>query len=229
MRRPPILPRPRVPAPVTPLLEACQLEASRDDRVLFSGLDFRLEPGHMLQITGRNGVGKTTLLNMVAGLCRPAEGQVRWCGAPVEQDYASYLGCLSFLGHLGGLKLALSPLENLRFFCRLRAVPVADTGLLAALRKVGLYGYEDVPAGRLSAGQKRRAALARLFVEGTPLWILDEPFTAIDKAGVAELEGWLGEHVAEGGMILLTTHHEFSPRFPVRSLDVAAFRPRRPA
>ena len=218
-----------MPEPVHRLLEARQLEASRDDRVLFTGLDFRLEPGHMLQITGRNGVGKTTLLNMVAGLSRPASGQVLWQGQPVEQDYAAYLGSLSFIGHLGGLKPGLSPLENLRFLCRLRGLPVVEAVLWAALKKVGLYGYEEVLVGRLSAGQKRRAALARLFVEGTPLWILDEPFTAIDRGGVGELEGWLGEHLAGGGMILLTTHHEFTPQFPLHSLDVAAYRPGRAA
>jgi heme exporter protein A len=218
-----------VPQPVPHLLEARQLEASRDDRVLFTGLDFRLAPGTMLQVTGRNGVGKTTLLNLVAGLSRPAGGEVLWGGQPVAQDYAGYLGSLSFLGHLGGLKLALTPLENLHFLCRLRGLEVPAATLWAALKKVGLYGYEEVAVGRLSAGQKRRAALARLFVEGTPLWILDEPFTAIDKGGVDELETWLGGHLATGGMILLTTHHEFTPQFPLQRLDVATFRPRRSA
>lgn len=211
------------------MLEARQLEASRDDRVLFRGLGFQLEAGAMLQVAGRNGVGKTTLLNMVAGLSRPAAGEVLWQGQPVQDDPATFRRQLSFIGHLGGLKLGFSPLENLRFLCRLRGGAAAEPLLWAALKQVGLYGYEEVAVGRLSAGQKRRAALARLFVEGARLWVLDEPFTAIDKAGVAELEGWLGGHLATGGMILLTTHHEFTPSFPLQTLDVAAFRPRRVA
>lgn len=211
------------------MLEARQLEATRDDRVLFTALDFRLEPGGILQIAGPNGAGKTTLLCLVAGLVGASHGDVLWQGRPVNDDPAAFRAGFSFLGHLGGLKLALSPVENLRFLIRLRGAAVTDAALWAALKKVGLYGYEDVPLARLSAGQKRRASLARLFVEGAPLWILDEPFTAIDRKGVEELEGWLGEHIAGGGMVLLTTHHEFAPDFHVQRLDVASFRPRRSA
>lgn len=211
------------------VLEARQLEATRDDRVLFTALDFTLAPGGIIQVAGPNGAGKTTLLNLVAGLVSPSAGQVLWRGVPVENDPSAFRASLSFLGHLGGLKLALSPLENLSFLCSLRGLTIAEDRLWAALKKVGLYGYEDVPMARLSAGQKRRVGLARLIVEQAPLWILDEPFTAIDRGGVQELEGWLGEHVAGGGMVLLTTHHEFAPDFPVQRLDVAAFRPRRAA
>ncbi|MDQ8036960.1 MAG: ATP-binding cassette domain-containing protein, partial [Pedobacter sp.] len=123
------------------------------------------------------------------------------------------------------LKLMLTARENLYFLAGLRGLQPEAEVLLAALDKVGLYGYEDVPLARMSAGQKRRVGLARLFVEKCPLWILDEPFTAIDKQGVAELEGWLHEHASAGGMVLLTTHHEFAAGFPVQRLDVADFRP----
>jgi len=207
------------------VLEVRHLEASRDDRVLFTALEFRLEPGRILQVAGRNGIGKTTLLNIVAGLAGAAAGEVLWQGEPVRGNESAYRSALSYIGHQAGLKQALSPLENLRFLCQLRSARVTDAGLRAILKKVGLYGYEDVPLGRLSAGQCRRAGLARLFAEGSRLWILDEPFTAIDRSGVAELESWLGEHLAGGGMVLLTTHHAFAPGFPLQTLDVAAFRP----
>lgn len=208
------------------MLEARQLAVSRDDRLLFSGLDFRLPAGQVLQVAGPNGVGKTTLLNLVAGLAAPEAGEIRWQDRPVDEQPAAFRSSFTWLGHHGGLKLMLTPRENLRWLARLRGLPAGDAAIEASLDKVGLYGYEDVPVARLSAGQKRRAGLARLFVEARPLWILDEPFTAIDRQGVAELEGWLGAHAAAGGLVLLTTHHEFAPGFPVQRLDVADFRPR---
>lgn len=207
------------------VLDAHQLQASRDDRILFAGLGFRLSPGQVMQVAGPNGAGKTTLLNGIAGLFPLEAGQLRWQGRDVADDPRAFRRDFTWLGHQAGLKLMLTPLENLDWLSRLRG-EVAGRGVMeAALDKVGLYGYEDVPLARLSAGQKRRVGLARLFVEGRPLWILDEPFTAIDRQGVAELEGWLQEHAAAGGMVLLTTHHEFAAGFPLQRLDVSDFRP----
>jgi len=211
------------------VLDARLLQASRDDRVLFSGLDFRLAPGQVLQVAGPNGAGKTTLLQGIAGLFPLEAGSLTWKGVPVADDPDAFRSDLIWLGHHPGLKLMLSPRENLAWLSRLRGLSPTMEAMDAALDKVGLYGYEEVPLARLSAGQKRRVALARLFVEGRPLWILDEPFTAIDRQGVVELEGWLRDHAASGGMILLTTHHAFAPAFPVERLDVAAFRPIREA
>lgn len=193
--------------------------------MLFSGLDFDLAAGQVLQVAGPNGVGKTTLLSIVAGLCPAEAGELAWQGRPVAEDVSAFRAAFSWLGHQSGLKLMLSPRENLDWLLRLRGMAPAAAAVEAALARVGLEGYEDVPVARLSAGQKRRVALARLFLEGRPLWILDEPFTAIDRAGVAELEAWLAAHAAAGGMVLLTTHHEFAPGFPVTRLDVADFRP----
>lgn len=208
-----------------PVLEARQLAVSRDDRLLFRGLDFTLAPGQVLQLAGPNGVGKTTLLSIVAGLCPAEAGALLWQGMPVADDPAAFRTAFTWLGHQPGLKLMLTARENLAWLLRLRGLPVDAGAIEAALARVDLQGYEDVAVARLSAGQKRRVALARLFIEGCPLWILDEPFTAIDRAGVAELEGWLRAHVQAGGMVLLTTHHEFAADFPVTRLNVADFRP----
>jgi heme exporter protein A len=209
------------------VLDVRQLQAIRDDRVLFAGLDFRLAPGQVLQVAGPNGAGKTTLLSLVAGLCPAETGDILWNGRAVADDPVAFRAAFSWLGHQPGVKLMLSPRENLLWLARLHGLAPSREAVATALDRVGLYGYEDVPLARLSAGQKRRAGLARLFVEQRPLWILDEPFTAIDRQGVAELEGWLGGHAAAGGMVLLTTHHEFAPGFPVARLDVTAFRPPR--
>lgn len=207
------------------MLDARQLAALRDDRLLFAGLDFTLAPGQVLQIAGPNGVGKTTLLSMVAGLAALEAGSLSWQGRPVLDDPAAFRRDFLWLGHQPGLKLMLTARENLQFLAGLRGLSPAAAVLEQALERVGLRGYEDVLLARMSAGQKRRVGLARLFVETCALWILDEPFTAIDRQGVAELEGWLQAHAAAGGMVLLTTHHEFAPGFPVTRLNVADFRP----
>ena len=208
------------------MLSVSHLHAVRDDRPLFERVSFTLTPGKILQVAGPNGAGKTTLLNLIVGLTRPEGGEVRWRDSPVSDDPARFRRECSYLGHLLGLKLLLSPLENLQWLCSLRGQTPVTPELMKALKKVGLEGYEDTPVGQLSAGQKRRVALARLFVEKTPLWVLDEPFTAIDHAGVERLEGWLADHARAGGMILMTTHHRFPEGFPVERLELDRFRSR---
>lgn len=207
------------------MLEVRQLQAIRDDRTLFTGLNFCVHPGEVLQIAGPNGAGKTTLLNMVAGLATREAGDIFWMGQPIENDPALFASQRLWLGHLSGLKLMLTARENLQWLAQLAGIALSEASLLTALAQVGLYGYEDVPLNRMSAGQKRRVGLARLFAENRPLWVLDEPFTAIDRQGVHELEGWLGDHAKAGGMVLLTTHHEFAPSFVVNRLDVTDYRP----
>jgi len=192
-------------APVSVRLEAIDLECERQDRVLFSGLSFALEAGGVLQLEGQNGSGKTTLLRVLCGLSPPAAGEVRWCGRPIGEVRAEYAAELAYVGHAPGVKDDLTPLENLR---AAQALLGAVPGLPPeeALERLGLAGYEDVLCRRLSAGQRRRVALARLLVARSRLWILDEPFTALDRSGIRDIERMIEHHTAAGGMVVLSTH-----------------------
>lgn len=204
----------------TLVLELQDLEAWRDDRCLFRALSCTLRPGEVLRVAGANGAGKTTLLQIVAGLAPLQAGSLRWRDLARDDDEQAFRRELLFLGHLPGLKAMLTVAENLRFLAALRGQPLSDDRLVSALARVRLAGYDDSPVAQLSAGQKRRVALARLFTEDAPLWLLDEPFTAIDREGVAELEGWLADHAEAGGLVLLTTHHDLRLRCPLRQLDI---------
>ncbi len=200
-------------------LDLKALAFERDDRMLFSDVSVSLKPGDILQVEGPNGCGKTTLLRIITTALSPSAGQLLWQGQNISQVRQDYLHNLLFLGHLPGLKQALSPEENLIWWRRLNQSQVEYCNS-EALARIGLRGYEDVPCSNLSAGQQRRAALARLLVTKAPLWVLDEPFTAIDKQGVSELESLLTEHSARGGMIILSTHQDLGipgiKRLPLR-------------
>lgn len=187
-------------------LQTIGLECIRSDRLLFSGLNLSLRPGNVLQIEGPNGSGKTSLLRILCGLTQPAQGEVHWDGRNVRQIWQEYMSEVTYLGHAPGIKLDLSPYENLRI-ARGLGVPKAGVSIDDALAKVNLLGFEDVPARALSAGQKRRVALARLIAMDNALWVLDEPFTALDVKGVKLVEQLLAEHLAQGGMAAMTTHH----------------------
>lgn len=191
------------------LLDAIELTCERDDRVLFSGLNLSVRAGEVWQIEGANGAGKTTLLRILAGLLPPLEGRLLWRGRSLAEVAPEFAASLVYLGHRTGIKANLSPLENLRVWCGLRG-SVDESRLRQALAIVRLRGYETVPCHQLSAGQQRRAALARLHVGNFPLWILDEAFTAIDRQGVQELERLIADHAATGGAVVLTTHHVLS-------------------
>jgi heme exporter protein A len=198
------------------LLDATDLAAERDGRCLFSALSLQLGSGDVLRVEGANGTGKTTLLRILAGLDQDFSGRIAWPVAAAAQR--PWREDVLYLGHLPGVKGALSAAENLEWLAALRgrkpAVAVAD-----ALQRIGLAGYEDVPVASLSAGQKRRVALARLFLEAAPVWILDEPFTAIDRQGVGELEAALAAHARDGGCVIVTTHHALA--IPARSLALS--------
>ncbi|MDZ7754284.1 MAG: cytochrome c biogenesis heme-transporting ATPase CcmA [Gammaproteobacteria bacterium] len=188
------------------LLAARDLACERDDRLLFSGLDFQLAAREILQVEGRNGSGKTSLLRIICGLALASAGGIYWRNQPVERVRPDYLSQINYLGHHAGVKAELTPLENLRFAQAL-ATPRGDVDLYGVLDRLSLRGFEDVPCRMLSAGQNRRVGLARLLVSDALLWVLDEPFTALDRRGIADVEAILLEHVRSGGIVVLTTHH----------------------
>ncbi len=198
-------------------LSAHDLSCIRDDRLLFKDLNLSLQPGDLLQIEGHNGSGKTSLLRILCGLLLPESGEVRWNGENIETVRSDYYAELNYVGHLHGVKGELTPLENLRVAQAFSAKP-KTLDLSAVLAQIGLRGFEDVPARTLSAGQRRRVALARLLLSETRLWILDEPFTSLDKTGIEVIETLLHAHAAQGGIAVLTSHH------PVRSEQLQRLR-----
>lgn len=181
------------------LLQIHNLSCVREDRTLFEHLSFAVAPGDLVQIEGPNGVGKTSLLRLLTGLSQPFAGEVCWNGENIRHCRDEYHANLLYLGHQPGVKAALTPLENLAFYQKLHHAADTSVDLWRVLAQVGLAGFEDNPTGQLSAGQQRRVALARLWLSDQPaLWILDEPFTAIDKQGVKVLERLFLTHAERG-------------------------------
>jgi len=190
------------------MLSTSDLSCVRGDRRLFSGLGFELEPGGRLHIGGENGAGKTSLLRILCGLSPPDAGEIRWQGEPVGSLGDEYRKAVLYLGHHNALKEELTALENLQTSAALAGVCVGDAQGMTILRRVGLAGREELPVRFLSQGQKRRVALARLLWSQAPLWVLDEPFVALDAAAVGWLAQIIGDHVAGGGMAILTSHQD---------------------
>ena len=188
----------------TVLLQVVDLSCIRDDRVLFEGLSFELSAGQVLLLEGKNGSGKTSLLRILCGFREADAGQVKWCGDAIND--ADYYVDMAYVGHLDGVKKELTVLENLRVSLALGQA--GQYSIQKALAKVHLDDFDDALVQTLSAGQKRRLSLARLLITKNRLWILDEPFTSLDKAGIALIEALMIEHCANGGMIVLTSHHD---------------------
>ncbi|MFQ3323333.1 MAG: heme exporter protein A [Pseudomonadales bacterium] len=201
------------------LISVENLCAERDGRVLFSDLDFSVEAGQVIQVTGANGAGKTTLLRMLCGLLPATVGEIYWCGKPFAAQHYEFSREVLFLGHVPGFKAGLSPRENLQWYFALRQ-NIATSDIDNALAQVGLRGYEDTVCFQLSAGQQRRVALARLLISSARLWVLDEPFTAIDKQGVAELEAIISDHANGGGSVILTSHQDLSANAKVSQINL---------
>ena len=189
------------------MLEAVDLECVRGDRPLFSHLSFSLKPGELLHVTGANGSGKTTLLRTLCGLTRAHAGEVRWNGSAIDKLGDDYHAQLAYVGHANGIQGDLTPVENLRVASSLGGD--ADKSRIGTtLERLGLAAYHHFPSKILSQGQKRRLALARLVVEHKPLWILDEPLSGLDVDSVSLMTTILMEHLAEGGLIVITSHQD---------------------
>ncbi len=187
-------------------LSARELTCVRGERRLFAGLDLEIGAGEWLHVRGENGVGKTSLLRMLAGLARPEAGQVLWRGIPIREAAEEYHRRLFYLGHHDAVKEELTALENLELAAALDGAQLPAGEARAALERFGLKGREDLPVRCLSAGQKRRVLLARLATRKAELWLLDEPYTALDANAVGVLSALAGEHLAAGGMAVITSH-----------------------
>jgi heme exporter protein A len=184
-------------------LSAEKLACARGDKRLFDSLSFRVRAGQALAVEGANGAGKTSLLRMIAGFLAPVAGRIVLKTAERESDDAEERGkSVGWLGHQDGLKPQLTVREQLDFFVRL----YRSTADAAVLEQVGLARQADLPCRYLSAGQKRRLALARLLVSKRPLWLLDEPFAALDTSGQALVAHLMVRHCGEGGIIIAATH-----------------------
>ena len=190
------------------LITAKQLTCIREERILFEDLSFNINAGDIVQIEGPNGAGKTSLLRILAGLSIPYEGEVLFNQQPITNIKDLFHHNLLYLGHLAGVKGEMTAQENLDFNLALSGLSTHQSE--ETLAQVALLGFEDALASHLSAGQHRRIALAKLWQSKAPIWILDEPFTAIDKRGVQKLEQLFVEHAKQGGCVILTTHQDLS-------------------
>ena len=186
-------------------LEVVDVECIRGDRRLFSGFGLSLQAGQMQRIEGANGTGKTSLLRIICGLSLPESGEILWQGQPIGRQRTDYYRNLAYIGHTHGIKLELTPLENLRTHAAL-SISQPRVSFEEALQCVGLYPFRNYPCRTLSAGQHRRVAIARLVLSKARLWVLDEPVTSIDQEGVQNIESLFESHTANGGMIVLTSH-----------------------
>ena len=202
------------------LISGNNLTCIREDRILFEDLSFDINAGDIIQIEGRNGAGKTSLLRILAGLSQPYGGTVQFQGNNIKHCREEFYSQLTFIGHQPGIKGEMSAQENLEFYLSLHNQDKSQAE--NTLEKVNLLAFEDSLASHLSAGQHRRIALARLWQNKTPIWILDEPFTAIDKQGVKNLETLFVEHAERGGCIILTSHQDLMiTSKPVKKIQLA--------
>jgi len=197
------------------MLEAVNLGCIRGDRRLFKSLNFSIQPSELIELRGANGSGKTSLLRILCGLAGPAEGEVRWNGKNIRSLGEEYSGAVSYLAHQNGVKDELSAIENLRIACGVSGNGLSKADAQTVLEQVGLSRQQNLPARSLSAGQKRRVALARLLRSSATLWLLDEVLTSLDDKAIKISRQFIGDHLRKGGLAIIATHQE---------LDLAAER-----
>lgn len=206
------------------MLQAVGLACLKGDRLLFRDLSLALEQGAILRVAGANGCGKSSLLRILCGLSSPESGQVLWQGKPIRKQRDIYHGQLLYLGHAPGLNERLNPKENLQFSCASAGDTVSAHDIEQALTNIGLAAQADLALNVLSQGQRKRVGLARLFLaRQRSLWILDEPFSALDSQAVAKLSEHIESHCAAGGMVILTTHQEVPFTRAIQQLDIGGY------
>lgn len=194
------------PASAAAALEARDISCVRGERALFSDLHLQVSAGQCLHIRGENGVGKTSLLRLLTGLASPESGEVLWNSHSIKKEASEYRSKLLFLGHRDALKEDLSAIENLRMYSAIDGIALVEQDAFSALWRFGLRGREDLPVNCLSAGQKKRVLMARMVIRRAQVWILDEPFNALDSHAVQELQGLIAEHLEGNGLVVLTSH-----------------------
>ncbi len=203
-------------------LTADNLVGVRGERLLFEKLSFKLTNGTVLYLQGANGSGKTTLLRTICGLSKPYDGSINWCGENINTLAEDYSKHVLYIGHLPGIKEDLTALENLQFSLTLSGLNISEHNATEVLKMLGLAKGLNLPTRMLSQGQKRRVALARLWLQDLPLWILDEPFTALDTHATQLLKQKIETFANAGGIVVMTTHQEVDmnvPKFQQLRLD----------
>ncbi|HQN65641.1 MAG TPA: cytochrome c biogenesis heme-transporting ATPase CcmA [Methylophilus sp.] len=195
-------------------LVADNLSIARGDRLLFKYLSFSLDNGSVLHLEGQNGSGKTSLLRTICGLSKPLEGTISWCGDSTDVLAEDFFQQLLYIGHLPGIKEELSAIENLEFSLTLAGLKSEQASIRNVLEELGLKRCMDLPSRYLSQGQKKRVALARLWLQTSPLWVLDEPFTALDVSAVDMLKQRVEDFASQGGIVIMTTHQALQMQVP---------------
>jgi heme exporter protein A len=190
------------------MLSVQDLSCIRGQKQLFQSLSFDLNAGQWIYLKGENGTGKTSLLRILATLTQPQDGQILWNGASIQEELAIYREQLFYVSHYQALKDELTPLENLAFLLGLFGLKISEHNVMQTIWQLGLYGCEHLPVRYLSAGQKRRVVLAGLLLRKSTLWLLDEPFNALDVSAVQYLTDLIRGHLVGGGMAILTSHQE---------------------
>jgi heme exporter protein A len=203
------------------VLTAVDLSCERDERELFTHLGFSVSAGEVIHVQGANGSGKTTLLRILCGLNADYTGTILWQGRDRREVHEEFCAGVFYLGHSPAINKTLTPLQNLRWYCASRGF-ADDAAIERSLATLGLAGYAGIPCYQMSAGQQRRVSLARLQLSPASLWVLDEPFTALDRKGVAELEQRIANFARLGGAVILTTHHALELPCALRAINLDA-------